>query len=392
MAKYSLASTTWDEQEIDAINEVIKSGKYSMGERVIAFEEEFAKKMGSKFSVMVNSGSSANLILVSGCRYLKKPKLMPGDEVIVPAVSWSTTYYPITQIGAVLKFVDINPETLNIDINKIEEAITPKTKAIFVVNLLGNPADWNSLNRIADKHGLLLIEDNCESLGATLGGKQLGTFGLGGTYSSFFSHHISTMEGGLITTDDEELYQVMKSLRAHGWTRDLPEKNHVYNKTGNDWDDLFRFVLPGYNVRPLEMEAAIGSVQLRKLDSFIAARRKNAELFQSAMIDIDGYRIQKENGESSWFGFSLILEGKLTGKRAGLIATLTEAEIDSRPIVTGNFARNPVIEHLPHLDIGPLPAADDIHDNGLFVGNHHYDLSNELDLLIETLKNFERSI
>jgi CDP-6-deoxy-D-xylo-4-hexulose-3-dehydrase len=392
MAKYSLASTNWDEQEIDAINDVVKSGKYSMGERVLAFEAEFAKKMGSKFSVMVNSGSSANLILVSACRYLKKPKLMPGDEVIVPAVSWSTTYYPVTQIGAVLKFVDIDPDTLNIDVTKIEEAITPKTKAILVVNLLGNPADWDSLKKIADKHGLLLLEDNCESLGATLGGKQLGTFGLGGTYSSFFSHHISTMEGGLIATDDEELYQVMKSLRAHGWTRDLPEKNHVYDKTGNAWDDLFRFVLPGYNVRPLEMEAAIGSVQLRKLDSFIAARRKNAELFQSAMNGLDGYRIQKENGDSSWFGFSLILEGKLEGKRAGLIAALTRAEIDSRPIVTGNFARNPVIEHLPHLEIGPLPGADDIHDNGLFVGNHHYDLSNELDLLIETLKNFERSI
>jgi CDP-6-deoxy-D-xylo-4-hexulose-3-dehydrase len=140
------------------------------------------------------------------------------------------------------------------------------------------------------------------------------------------------------------------------------------------------------------MEAAIGSVQLRKLDSFIAARRKNAELFQSAMHGLDGYRIQKENGDSSWFGFSLILEGKLEAKRAGLIAALASAEIDSRPIVTGNFARNPVIEHLPHLEIGPLPGADDIHDNGLFVGNHHYDLSNELDLLIETLKNFERSI
>ena len=392
MAKYSLASTTWDEQEIDAINDVIKSGMYSMGERVIAFEEEFAKKMGSKFAVMVNSGSSANLILVSGCRFLKKPQLMPGDEVIVPAVSWSTTYYPVTQIGAVLKFVDIDPDTLNIDITKIEEAITSKTKAIFVVNLLGNPADWDSLKKIAYKHGLLLIEDNCESLGATLDGKQLGTFGLGGTYSSFFSHHISTMEGGLIATDDEELYQVMKSLRAHGWTRDLPEKNHVFNKTGNAWDDLYRFVLPGYNVRPLEMEAAIGSAQLRKLDNFIAARRKNAELFQSAMQSLDGYRIQKENGDSSWFGFSLILEGKLKGKRADLIAALTKAEIDSRPIVTGNFARNPVIGHLPHIEIGPLPASDDIHDNGLFVGNHHYDLNNELDLLIETLKNFERSI
>lgn len=392
MTKYSLASTTWDEQEIDAINEVIKSGMYSMGERVITFEEEFAKKMGTKFSVMVNSGSSANLILVSGCRYMKNTKLMPGDEVIVPAVSWSTTYYPITQIGAVLKFVDIDPDTLNIDVNKIEEAITSNTKAIFVVNLLGNPADWYSIEKIADQYGLLILEDNCESLGATLGEKKLGTFGFGGTYSSFFSHHISTMEGGLIATDDEELYHVMKSLRAHGWTRELPEKNHVFNKTGNAWDDLYRFVLPGYNVRPLEMEAAIGLVQLGKLDGFIDARRKNAELFQSAIRGLDGYRIQRENGDSSWFGFSLILEGKLKGKRAGLIPLLTRAGIDSRPIVTGNFARNPVIEHLAHLDLGPLPVSDEIHDNGLFVGNHHYDLKNEIDLLIETLTEFERSI
>lgn len=392
MTKYSLASTTWDEQEIDAINEVIKSGRYSMGERVIAFEDEFAKKMGSKFSVMVNSGSSANLILVSGCRYVKESKLMPGDEVIVPAVSWSTTYYPVTQIGAVLKFVDVDPVTLNIDVTKIEEAITPKTKAIFVVNLLGNPADWDSIKKIADQYGLLLIEDNCESLGATLDGKRLGTFGFGGTYSSFFSHHISTMEGGLVVTDDEELYHVMKSLRAHGWTRELPEKNHVFNKTGDAWDDLYRFVLPGYNVRPLEIEAAIGLVQLGKLEGFIAARRKNAELFQSAMQCLDGYRIQKENGNSSWFGFSLILEGKLKGRRAELIPLLTRAAIDSRPIVTGNFARNPVIEHLPHIDLGPLPVSDDIHDNGLFVGNHHYDLNRELDLLIETLTDFERSV
>jgi CDP-6-deoxy-D-xylo-4-hexulose-3-dehydrase len=390
VSKYSLASTTWDDQEIDAINSVIKSGKYSMGERVLAFEDEFAKKMGSKYSVMVNSGSSANLILVSGCRYLGTPKLQPGDEVLVPAVSWSTTYYPITQIGAVLTFVDIDPNTLNIDVNKIVEAITPKTKAILVVNLLGNPADWVRLQKIAEEHNLLLIEDNCESLGATLNGKQLGTFGLGGTYSSFFSHHISTMEGGLIATDDEELYQVMKSLRAHGWTRDLPDQNFVHNKTGNAWDDLFRFVLPGFNVRPLEMEAAIGSVQLRKLDGFIAARKKNALIFQSAMKNSEHFRIQVENGESSWFGFSLVLQGKLKGKRTDLVAALNAAEIDSRPIVTGNFARNPVIKHLPHTPLTSLPAADDIHENGLFVGNHHYDLSKELDLLVETLTTFER--
>jgi CDP-6-deoxy-D-xylo-4-hexulose-3-dehydrase len=246
------------------------------------------------------------------------------------------------------------------------------------------------LKKIADEHNLLLIEDNAESLGATLNGKQLGTFGLGGTYSSFFSHHISTMEGGVIATDDEELCQVMKSLRAHGWTRDLPEKNFVHNKTGNPWDDLYRFVLPGYNVRPLEMEAAIGSVQLRKLDSFIAARKQNALIFKSAMKDSEFFRMQIENGESSWFGFSLILQGKLKGKRSELIDSLNKAEIDSRPIVTGNFARNPVIEHLPHTKLSPLPAADDIHENGLFVGNHHYDLTKEIDLLIETLTAFER--
>ena len=392
MPKYPLASSTWGEEEIQAIYSVVNSGKFSMGERVLAYEEEFSRMMGSRYSVMVNSGSSANLILASGCRYLKTPRILPNDEVIVPAVSWSTTYYPISQIGGILKFVDIDPGTLNIDVKKIEEAITPRTKAIFVVNLLGNPADWINLKKIADKHNLLLIEDNCESLGAKLNGKQLGTFGLGGTYSSYFSHHISTMEGGMVTTDDEELYQVMKSLRAHGWTRDLPEVNLVHSKTGNAWDDLFRFVLPGYNFRPLEIEAAIGSVQLTKLEGFITNRRNNAVLFQSAITAFTDLRLQAENGESSWFGFSLVLQGKLKGKRQELVAALDEAGIDSRPIVGGNFARNPVISHLPHLEIGPLPVADEIHENGLCLGNHHYDLSNELDLLVETLKKFERRL
>jgi CDP-6-deoxy-D-xylo-4-hexulose-3-dehydrase len=391
MKKYSLASSTWGEEELTAIQEVISSGKFTMGEQVLKFESEFANYIGSSYSVMVNSGSSANLALLAAARYLNKPLFQPGDEIIVPAVSWSTTYYPVDQLGATLVFVDVSVDTLNINVKKIEAAITPRTRGIFAVNLLGNPADWETIQSIAKENNLFLLEDNCESLGAVLNGKKTGTFGFGGTFSTFFSHHISTMEGGLIATDDEELYQTLKSIRAHGWTRDLPEKNHVHDKTGSSWDDLFRFVLPGYNLRPLEIEASIGRVQLQKLPEFILSRRKNAVLFKEATRSLQFIKTQAEHGESSWFGFSLILEGKLKGKRASLVQALDLAEIDSRPVVTGNFTRNPVIKHLRHSPIGSLPGADTVHDDGLFVGNHHYDLSEEINRLGEVLSLFERS-
>ena len=390
MKSYPLASTTWGEEEIDAIQEVIESGRFTMGAQVSAFEKEFAEYIGSKYAVMVNSGSSANLALLAASRYRKVPLLQPGDEVLVPAVSWSTTYYPVNQLGGRLKFVDVNPNTLNIDVLKLQEAITPATKAIFVVNLLGNPADWDEIKDIAQANDLLLLEDNCESLGAVLEGKKTGTFGFGGTFSTFFSHHISTMEGGLVVTDDESLFHTLKSVRAHGWTRDLPDVNYVHNKTGSQWDDLFRFVLPGYNLRPLEMEAAIGRIQIRKLDSFIEARRENARNFVSLTKNLDGFRVQQETGVSSWFGFSLILEDKLVNRRPDLIATLNEAKIESRPIVTGNFTRNPVIKHLDCAPFGDLPGADEVHDQGLFIGNHHFDLTAQIDRLALILDKFQR--
>jgi len=182
--------------------------------------------------------------------------------------------------------------------------------------------------------------------------------------------------------------QIMKSLRAHGWTRDLPYQNHVFNKTGAVWDDHFRFVLPGFNLRPLEIEGALGLEQLKKLDSFISVRRTNAKLFSNLMSEFADIEIQTEMGESSWFGFSMVLMGKLSGKRQALVELLAESGIESRPIVAGNFTRNPVISHLPHSIHGDLSAADEIHQNGLFVGNHHYDLSEEFGLLKQALKAF----
>ena len=390
MNNYPLASTTWNEEELQALRDVIDSGNFTMGEIVKDFESQFAKYIGSNYAVMFNSGSSANLGLVAACKYMEKPIFGDGDEIIVPAVSWSTTYYPVSQMGAVLRFVDIDLDTLNIDFKAIERLINSRTKAIFVVNLLGNPANLTEIISLAEKYNLTVIEDNCESLGAILDGKKLGTFGLGGTYSFFFSHHMSTMEGGMVSTDNEELYQILKSVRAHGWTRDLPFENFVHSKTGTEWEDQFRFVLPGYNMRPLEMEAATGRVQLRKLDSFVQARRNNAKYFIEAMAPLKSYRIQKEVGESSWFGFSLVLKGELIGKRSDLVKVLKSHSIESRPIVAGNFTKNPVLKHLNHAPIANMQNADLVHSDGLFVGNHHFDLSREIEYLVEILSEFER--
>jgi CDP-6-deoxy-D-xylo-4-hexulose-3-dehydrase len=388
---YPLASTTWDESEYQALNRVIKNGKFTMGAEVLEFEEQFAEKMGSKYAVMTNSGSSANLAMMAAARYVRNSTLKDGDSVIAPAVSWSTTYYPVHQLGLSLSLVDIDKETLNIDINKVIEAINSRTKAILSVNLLGNPSDLIKLREIAQDKNLLLFEDNCESLGATLEGKYSGTFGIAGSYSSFFSHHISTMEGGMTVTDDLAFYQTMKSIRAHGWTRELPPENFVYNKTGNEWDDHYRFVLPGYNLRPLELEGAVGQTQLLKLDSFIKTRRNNAAILQKESFRFPNINLQKENGNSSWFAFSLVLNGPLEGKRSLLISALEEAEIQSRPIVTGNFAQNPVMKHLRHEPLPKLFNASYIHVNGLFVGNHHYPMSAQIERLVEVLEKFEEN-
>jgi len=388
---YPLASTTWNDDEYLALERVIESGNFTMGKEVSKFEEQFAEKMGTKFAVMTNSGSSANLAMMSAAKYVKNSHLNDGDVVIAPAVSWSTTYYPIHQLGFSISLVDINLDTLNIDIDKVREAITSRTKAILTVNLLGNPSDLIALRNIAQEYGLQLFEDNCESLGASLDGKQAGTFGRAGTYSSFFSHHISTMEGGLTVTDDEAFYQTMKSVRAHGWTRDLPDENHVHNKSGDDWDDLFRFVIPGYNLRPLELEGALGQTQIAKLDDFVLNRRLNAEVLLGKAKHLNHIKFQKENGTSSWFGFSIVLLGPLSGKRAMLVGALNRAGIQSRPIVTGNFAQNPVMKHLRHEPIPELTNARYIHENGLFVGNHHYLMEKQLGRLIEVLTEFEES-
>ncbi len=383
--KFPLATSSWNEDEYAAIARVVESDRFSMGQYVLEFEKQYAQFVGTEYCVMVNSGSSANLLMVAALFYSQNPffKLKRGDEIIVPAVSWSTTYFPLYQYGLKLRFVDVDMQTLNYDLNQLEAALTESTRAIMVVNLLGNPNDFEYINRLICERDIVLIEDSCESMGAEFQDKKAGTFGVMATFSAFYSHHIFTMEGGIITTDDEELYHILLSLRAHGWTRNLPDKNYVCGKKDPDpFNESFRFVLPGYNVRPLEMSGAVGIEQLKKLPSIIKARQDNAALMISALADHPDVMLQTEIGHSSWFAFSLVIRPNSTLTRDKLLSRLNAKGFECRPIVSGNFAKNDVVEKYFDYEVfDTLENAQYIDQNGLMIGNHHYCIEDAAEAL-----------
>ncbi len=381
---YPLASSSWGKEEIQAIQNVIDSDMYTMGKHVKQFEQEFADLFGSENAVMVNSGSSANLLMLS----LLKWKYKLQGDIIAPVVGWATTYFPICQNGFKINFVDVDPNTWNIDVNKIEAAITPNTCAIMPVNLLGNSCEFDRIIEICRKHNLMLIEDNCESMGAKYNDKYTGTIGLAGSFSFFFSHHIQTMEGGMILTDSKDDADYMRSMRAHGWVRDLPANSTLYQKTGNAFDDNFIFATPGYNLRPLEMSGAIGSVQLKKWNGIMQTRMANKEYFFSRFANKSWCRIQKEIGDSSWFTFGVVLDGELKGKRPQVIEALSKAGVQNRPLASRNFLKQPVMRDLSFIVSGEMTAANDIHDNGFFVGNGSQDIKEGIDKMYEIMSSF----
>lgn len=382
---YPLCSSTWGSDELDAVERVMASQRSTMGPKVRAFEEAFAKQMGVRYAVMVNSGSSANLLAIAGLCYHPSPLLRAGDEVLTSAVSWGTTYFPLQQLGLKPRVIDVDPDTLNMDLDELEAALTINTRAIFAVNLLGNPNDFSRLTQIAADRDLILFEDNCESMGARFGTRACGSFGICGTFSTFFSHHLCTMEGGLITTDDTALYETLLCLRAHGWTRGLDPKGPVYREAQDPFNQSYTFVLPGYNLRPNEVSGALGCCQLKKLADFLNMRRQNAIFFQNSLQDLPHIRLQREVGQSAWFGFSLLLEGPLRGQRPAITTALQQEHIECRPIVAGNITRHPVWKQLGASQYGSLPQADHLHENGFFVGNSHEDLQKPISHLRDCL-------
>jgi CDP-6-deoxy-D-xylo-4-hexulose-3-dehydrase len=380
---YELSSTSWGQEELDAMQRVLRSGRFTMGEQVRLFEDEFAAHFGMKHAVMVNSGSSANLVGIAALFYRSKRPLQRGDEVIVPAISWATTFHPLQQYGLKLRFVDVGLDTLNIDVDELAGALTPRTRMVVAVSILGNPAALDRIRAFCDAHDLILFEDNCESMGARLNGRPTGTFGDINTFSTFYSHHISTMEGGLLVTNDLEIDHLARAIRNHGWARDLPPDSTL--NQGQNLDDPFfeayRFVVPGYNVRPLELAGAVGREQIKKLDAMLTIRRQNAAHFVALFREDPRFIIQREHGTSSWFSFTIILNPDMNLDRARLMDELRKADIQFRMITGGCFPEHAAVKFFDYDIVGGIPNARLAHERGFFVGNHPRDLTAEIDHL-----------
>ncbi|MHB1693612.1 MAG: DegT/DnrJ/EryC1/StrS family aminotransferase [bacterium] len=384
--RFELASSTWGEEEKQAMIEVMDGNIFTMGKYVKEFEQKFASHFGMKYAVMANSGSSANLIALASLFYKSKNPLKRGDEVIVPCISWATTFHPLYQYGLKLKFVDIDLKTLNYDIDELKKAVSKDTKMIIAVSILGNPCQFDEITKLCEENGIILFEDNCESMGAKFNGRFTGTFGLVNTFSTFFSHHISTMEGGLVLTNDKEIYNLLKSLRNHGWTRDQDDDSPIFKRTDDDFFEAYRFILPGYNVRPGEIHGAIGLKQIEKLDDFVKTRRQNAKHFVSLFNNDERFIIQKEIGESSWFSFTMIVNPELKLDRIKVFQKLKNAGIEYRIITGGNILRHDVVKYYNYTATKSANA-DIAHYNGFFVGNHSCDIKDKIDYLYETLKD-----
>ena len=374
--KFPLTYSTWNNEEVGAINKIIKSGQLTYSKQVKKFESKFANYMQMKFGIMVNSGSSANLLSIASLFYKKNNPLKQGDEVIVPAISWSTTYHPLQQFNLKLKIIDVGLDTVNIDTKKLIAAITPKTKLIIAVNILGNPCDLFEIRQICKQKGIYLMEDNCESLGAKIKNKFCGTFGIVNTYSFFYSHHISTIEGGMILTNDTEMNEILISLRSHGWTRDAINKK-LLTKNNQKFEN-YQFVLPGYNVRPTEINAAVGLVQLKKLNNFIKIRRKNFNLYQKIFKNNKIFTIQKENGKSSAFSFIFIFKKEYLNSKDKIFKKLKEYNIQYRLITGGCFIKHEVKKYFNYSVYKNLNNANYIHEHGFFLGNAAIDLKDQL--------------
>src|SRR3990167_10801252 len=291
-----LHEPTFGEEEIEAAVEVLRSTKVTQGEKVKAFEDEFCK-LGYKHAVACNSGSSANLLAISSLVALWK--LKAGDEVIVPALSWSTTVFPLIQHGLIPVFVDCDPLTLNIDVYEVELAVSQKTRAIMPVHVYGNPCD--PLYGFCDDD-TLLIEDCCEAMGAERQNAPVGSGSDVATFSFYFSHHITTLEGGIVVTPEKKVADMLRIQRSHGWLRD------VETEAPDGFDRKFCFVELGYNLRLTEVQAAMCLKQLPKLKEIVARRRVIHQAYQKALSNFPYLRFQKENGKSSCFGFNIVLE------------------------------------------------------------------------------------
>ncbi len=390
---YPLLYNPFNKKDLIEGIKVILSKQITMSNKTRNFEKLFKKKIKVKNSLMVNSGSSANLLAMQ-CLInpYRKKRLKKGDEVLIPALCWSTSLWPIVQSGLKPVFVDINISDLNINLNDLEKKITKKTKAIMIVHVLSNSTDMDKLMKLKKKYDLIIIEDTCESLGSKYKKKYLGTFGDFSTFSFYYSHQITSGEGGMVCCKEKSNYEIMKSLRSHGWSRGLTDEKKI-SKTFKKIDSKFIFYNSGFNLRPTDITAAIGSNQFKRLDKFSAIRSYNRSKIINSIKKDPRWNNQiifiksRKYIKPSWFGFPFYLNNKLQISKSTFIKRLEKLGIETRPIISGNFTNQPSAKKYELIKKNQkFKNADFINDHGLFVGLHTEKISNK------TLKVFKNSI
>lgn len=379
---YPLSVPTYDENEIcEAIDSMV-TFKTSMWDKTKNFEKAFAAQQNCAEAIMVNSGSSADLLLTFLLTNKKAGLLKDGDEILIPVLTWPTQIWSAMMANLSVKLVDVNPLSLNADAQIYEKAITSKTKALFLVHLMGNPCNMDEIRTLADKHNLLIIEDCCEALGSTFDGEKVGNFGIGGAFSFFFSHHMMTMEGGMITTNNRDHAEILRVLRAHGWQRNTT--NPVLK---DGIDPRYTFVNWGFNVRPTELQAGFGIHQLNKLPQMLDRREAQAKRFFEFVqtTGIFDSPVVNPKAKVNWLSLPLVIRSGSPFSKKHITDKLEESGVETRPIVTGNLARHPVAAEFKEFE-GHFPGADLVHDNGFYVGLCPYSDDEKIERLIETFK------
>ena len=400
-----LASNGLREKDIEAAIEALKSGNLTMGKRVIEFEDKMRNYLGFDHFVMTNSGSSGNLLIIEALMRPTsgKPRLKSGDCVLVPAIAWPTTIWPLIQLGLIPVFVDIDPNTLSLDLKKAQQLIdTSKItiSGIFIIHPLGLAIEPSKLEEFSEKNELVLINDVCESLGSWSENRHAGNCGLASSFSFYFSHHITTMEGGGIGTNDSKIADDLRSMRSHGWSRDRADVNE-WKADISENDSKFLFISTGYNVRPTEIQAAIGNSQIEQIEFFLEKRRLIAKQVNSALVgtnlSVIGHRFLEHKEierNHSWMHIPILVNGDNANvRKKTIVEKLNRLGIETRPVLTGNFVAQPAIQRITRNAIDPknYEVASDISSRAFLIGSHH-DLSKaQVDYVCSIFQSVENN-
>jgi len=382
---YPLSMATYGVSEILEALDSMCSFRTTMWEKTEEFERIFSEYQGCSNSIMVNSGSSADLLLSF---LLREKSNSEANNILVPAVTWPTQIWSLIVAGFNPVLVDVDPNTLNMNYEDLKSKINDDVLAISVVHLMGNPCDMSLITKLCSENNIHLIEDCCEGLGASFNGKKIGNFGLGGAFSFFFSHHITTMEGGMVTCNNKDYADFLKISRAHGWARNIKQKQD------SEVDPRYMFLNIGFNLRPTELQAGFGIHQMDKLETFNEKRKNISNEFFSYVKETDWLNEIKVHdlAEPSWLGLPLMLNENFAINRDYVTDALEINGIETRPIVTGNIAKHPVAELYPDIFDVELPGADIVHNNGFYIGLSPMQNKNSISKVIEIFKKIRKGL